>query len=341
MTYLFAQLFFAKFVESVEFLRQRDVVSKTTRCHLHANDRQTVGNHHGHGAKVQLEILRQLLSTGIARIHGEKDAELGVHLNDVAVREGKLTLSFLLAGENDGDLLCRNGENRQIDTIELIEATERARLSKTLEDATQATEIHLIGTVEYLEGTAAGVFTGSPEMNSPQRISQGTVPYPSLSPFFLEYPRSDESHPRSLSLSLTCSSGSSRCSTHVHMQCLCQGNVASIGQRRDHQPLVAAEKFVHVREIDIGDRDLHLVQLLVEVESRLLEPVEVRHRANVAVHELVEDVLLMHVNSDQRLVLRPFDARQISRCLIDQYIEQVGEDVCCLPHDVSVEFRLT
>ena len=123
-TDLFAQLFFAQLVECVEFLRQRHVLAEPAGSHFHPNDRQPIRHHHGHGSKVNLQVLGQLLATGIARIHREEDTELGIHFDEIAIGEDELPFAFLLTREHDGNLLSSDGQDRQVDSIEFIETTE-------------------------------------------------------------------------------------------------------------------------------------------------------------------------------------------------------------------------
>lgn len=63
--------------------------------------------------------------------HGEEDAKLGVHVNVVSVGEDKVFAPLLLARENDGDLLGGDGQNGEVDAVELIEAAPGAGLSQT------------------------------------------------------------------------------------------------------------------------------------------------------------------------------------------------------------------
>ena len=69
--------------------------------------------------------------TSVHVYHGQKDAELWVEIDHVAVGEDELRLAFLLAGENDGDLLSGDRQHRQLDTIELVETTPRTGLRQT------------------------------------------------------------------------------------------------------------------------------------------------------------------------------------------------------------------
>ena len=57
--------------------------------------------------------------------HGEEDAELGVHVDDVAVSEDELRASLLLARQHDRDLLGGHRQRRQLDAIELVETAPR------------------------------------------------------------------------------------------------------------------------------------------------------------------------------------------------------------------------
>lgn len=63
--------------------------------------------------------------------HSEEDAKLGVHSHIVSIGEDKVVPTFLLAGENDRNLLGRHRQNREVDAVEFIETAPRARLSQT------------------------------------------------------------------------------------------------------------------------------------------------------------------------------------------------------------------
>ena len=63
--------------------------------------------------------------------HCEEDAELGVHVDVVAVGEDELLLPLFLARQHDGDLLRGDRQHRQLDAVELVEAAPRPRLRQT------------------------------------------------------------------------------------------------------------------------------------------------------------------------------------------------------------------
>jgi hypothetical protein len=120
---LFAQLFFAKFVQREELLGQFDVLNETATGQLDTQDDLSVGHHHGHCAKVDFQVLGQLLTPSIAWVHGQEDAKLGIHVDNVAVGEYELPLALFLASQNDVDLLSGHGQDGQLDAIELVKAT--------------------------------------------------------------------------------------------------------------------------------------------------------------------------------------------------------------------------
>lgn len=63
--------------------------------------------------------------------HSEEDAKLWVHIHVVSIGEDKVFTTFLLAGENDGNLLGRHRQNREVDAVEFIETAPRTGLSQT------------------------------------------------------------------------------------------------------------------------------------------------------------------------------------------------------------------
>ena len=61
-------MFLAELVEHKELPGQEHVLLETARRQLDAHDDLTVGHHHGDGAELNLEVLGQLLTTGVARV---------------------------------------------------------------------------------------------------------------------------------------------------------------------------------------------------------------------------------------------------------------------------------
>ena len=62
--------------------------------------------------------------------HGEEKTKLGVERHKVAVREDELFLAIFLRREDDVDLLRGDRQHGQLNTIELVEAAPRSRLSQ-------------------------------------------------------------------------------------------------------------------------------------------------------------------------------------------------------------------
>ena len=52
----------------------------------------------------------------------------------------------------------------------------------------------------------------------------------------------------------------------------------------DDETVSTTEELVLVDEVDVGDADDALIEILLEVEARLLQPLEVHHRADVEFH---------------------------------------------------------
>ena len=73
--HLFCQLFLTKLVECEELLGENDVLLESTGGELHADDDGTIRHHHSHRTEVDLQVLRQFLSSGITRVlwTGESD----------------------------------------------------------------------------------------------------------------------------------------------------------------------------------------------------------------------------------------------------------------------------
>ena len=78
---LLAELLLAKFVQRVELLGQDDVLLEAAASQLHADDDRPVWHHHRHCPEVDLEVLRQLLSTRVAGILYKHRHVVDVHMD--------------------------------------------------------------------------------------------------------------------------------------------------------------------------------------------------------------------------------------------------------------------
>ena len=66
--YLFRQLLLTQFVQCEELFRQYNILQETTTGQLDSDDDSPVRHHHGYSAEVDLQILGQLLTPGVAGI---------------------------------------------------------------------------------------------------------------------------------------------------------------------------------------------------------------------------------------------------------------------------------
>lgn len=63
--------------------------------------------------------------------HGEEHAKLRVHVHRISISEDKGFAAFLLAGENNCDLLSCDWQNWELNAVELIKTAPSTRLSQT------------------------------------------------------------------------------------------------------------------------------------------------------------------------------------------------------------------
>lgn len=63
---LFSQLLFTQLVESVELASQGDILQEAAAGQLHSYDDLSVRHHHRHCAELNLQVLRELFTSGVA-----------------------------------------------------------------------------------------------------------------------------------------------------------------------------------------------------------------------------------------------------------------------------------
>lgn len=68
ITHLLRELLLTQLIECEKFPGQNYVVNETTAGQLHPNDNLTVRDHHGHRTEVYLQVFREFLASGIARV---------------------------------------------------------------------------------------------------------------------------------------------------------------------------------------------------------------------------------------------------------------------------------
>lgn len=70
---LFGQLLLTQLVQREELARQLHVVDEATTGQLDPDDDLAVGDHHGHAAEVDLQVLGQLLATCVTWILDDRE----------------------------------------------------------------------------------------------------------------------------------------------------------------------------------------------------------------------------------------------------------------------------
>ena len=76
---------------------------------------------------------------------------------------------------------------------------------------------------------------------------------------------------------------------------LSQGDVATVGQRRDTQSLNNTKVLVVVLEVNRGDADTDVLLLFAPVEPSLLEPLKVVGGSDALFIESLNNVTLVHL----------------------------------------------
>ena len=66
--YLFAELLLTQLVERVELLGEHHVLQEAAAGQFDADDDGAIRHHHGHRTEVDLQILRQFLTSGVTGV---------------------------------------------------------------------------------------------------------------------------------------------------------------------------------------------------------------------------------------------------------------------------------
>ena len=80
----------------------------------------------------------------------------------------------------------------------------------------------------------------------------------------------------------------------------------------DDQSVSTTKEFVLVDKIDISNRYNTLISVILEVEPRLLQPFEVRHRFDMKFDKFVKYITLVNMDGDEGFKFRPLELGQIS-----------------------------
>ena len=195
-----------------------------------------------------LQIVGEVASSGIARIHRNEDTHISVELAGITHQfyTGQLSEHSLLDSQ---DLLRASRKDSLFQSVELIEAAPRADLAETSENTTHGSIIETLVAVEYKH----------------------------------ESPQLSAKHLNTFRLSST--SRSEWISTETKVKGLGEREVAAIGQRSMHETFTDAQVFKAVEERGVRHlncQSLHKIRLLrIPIEPEVINPSEVRLGRNV------------------------------------------------------------
>jgi hypothetical protein len=202
----------------------------TLRGQLDSNNNSSIRDHHTHVSEKNFEVLRELLSTSITGVHGNEvttshdKSDLGAWRLTGEVEFLEVSLLSVSDGSNLGS---DDGKSRKRNSVELIEATPKTRLTNTFEDLSHISELVLIGTV------------------SNDDIDTKCATH------ILD------------SLGLSSTGGSSRGTTIKHTHSLSKCDVTFISERSNTESLLGTQELIRVSENNISDLDKSLRGLWV------------------------------------------------------------------------------
>ena len=158
-------------------------------------------------------------------------------------------------------LLCDDGQDLDIDAIELVEAGPGASTGETLEELAHGHEVELIAAVEdhALDGHGLGQVLGG--------------------------------------LGFAGAGGTGRRAAELEMESARERQIASVRERRDDQATRVAQVLVAVEELGVDRPD---VQVLADpVVAQLADPLEVVHVAHLLLEQIDDDVARVHLDHDE------------------------------------------
>jgi hypothetical protein len=117
------KLLFTKFVEHIEFDRQRLVLGVSYRGKLDLHNDLTVRLHHGDTTEEYFEVLRELLTSSVTGVHSNEVPDVELKETHAFVRELKVLSLDLLGLSDSFDLGSDNRESRKGDTVKFVKAS--------------------------------------------------------------------------------------------------------------------------------------------------------------------------------------------------------------------------
>ena len=224
-------------------------------------DHGVVGDHHRDVAEERLEVIRELGTTGVARVHGDEDVG-GVDNPKLHTLEDEPVQLCRDRALNAQHLLRHHREHLELDAVELVEARPRARRRQTFEKLPHRLIVQAVRAVEH---------------DALNRDSLGEV---------------------LRGLRLTRTRGSRGCPPEVQVNGAHQGAVAPVRQRRDDQSRRVTEVLKAVLRFSVDHANLQGV-VLPKV-AQLREPLEILRVVHAVLGHLNDDVPGVDVDGDQR-----------------------------------------
>mmetsp|Transcript_23335 Transcript_23335/g.80944 ORF Transcript_23335/g.80944 Transcript_23335/m.80944 type:complete len:278 (+) Transcript_23335:1712-2545(+) len=212
-------------------------------------DHGVVGDHHGHGTKEHLQVVRELGAASVTGVHRDERAARHLQRQVGALEHESLRSARL--GLLDGQNLLRDDrQHLELDAIKFVEAGPRARRRQALEELAHGAVVEAVGAVE--DDALLG-----------QRLCQILG-----------------------RLRLARARGPFRRAAEVQMDGAHERAVAAVRERRDHQAAAVADVLVGVEDGGVdhlarnrtGLARLRRLALGVPVVPELRLPVKVRHR---------------------------------------------------------------
>mmetsp|Transcript_1346 Transcript_1346/g.3903 ORF Transcript_1346/g.3903 Transcript_1346/m.3903 type:complete len:212 (+) Transcript_1346:7788-8423(+) len=111
-------------------------------------DERVVWDHHGARPEQCLQVVRQLGTARISRIHGDVDSASGNQLQ-LGPLEHEIILPRPDRPRDGGHLLRDHRQDLEVDAVELVEAAPRARRRESLEKLAHRQIVEAIGAIEH------------------------------------------------------------------------------------------------------------------------------------------------------------------------------------------------
>ncbi len=143
-----AQLFGAEFVGIEDFDSELTCIEEAEGVEGDLSDHGVVRDHHCDCAEEGLEVVRELLSASIARVHGD-EAAAGESEFDGSPFEHEFVKSAGYSLLKRHKLLGDNAEHFEIDAIELVKAAPRPTRGESFEELSHREVVQAFAAIEH------------------------------------------------------------------------------------------------------------------------------------------------------------------------------------------------